>query len=899
MKKSFVRGLWILLAVGLVSVGAWAQASQTGSLTGLVFDDQNQPLPGVSVVITSPALITPKLSTVTSAQGFFRFTYLPPGRYKAEVTLPGFSPYVQEEIVVRVGDTTEIRVILSQAKIEETIRVVAAAPAVSLANTKSSIAVSREDLAHLPVARDLSSILMLAPGVTKSSSALGGAVRGNSFNVDGVFMNDPRNSTNAANASLDIYDEVQVSTTGHPAEYGYASGAVLNVITKSGGNKLSGDLSFYYYNKSFMADNWTSKGLAAAPTQVQSKYEANATLGGPIIKDKLWFFAAFSLAPTVSNVDGFPVENIKNQLISPMLRLTAQPAAAHRLSLIMTYSRITNPYSGASYNASKESTFDSTMNRFIGVANWLWTMSPTSILEVRGAVYSNPMTLNSNGGNTPLVWNIPDNTITGGFPSTEAEVNRYLGSANVTRYLDNVVGDHMFKAGVEFELSKVRNRSVYPVDEWGMSNYTILVPGVAEYAFKYIPTEDEGRLSDYTQLSGYLQDSWRISRGVHLNAGLRISYMKLGIPVQTNVNERIPIASWTDFEPRLGLAVDPFGDGKTSFKLGFNRYTSAMYVWYDSFNPNSASIEYYMRTAPGTFMGPIFTQTPSVMNFLANDLKRPYVYEYSAGVSRNLGSGWKGELMFIAKRYRGFVTSELDNAMLAYYTQTSVANPLGGTLTIYDQLPTWPSSYSGYYDNNSYAYRDYDAVMVDVEKKFGNGSFLRANYTWSRAYGTANQDFDEVGASAQSAGFNWWNDPNVKATGYTAGLLDQDRTHQIKVQGIAMLPAGFILGVNYFGTSGTPYTRSFYFRLTKLGVTRFLAEERGSQRFPFTHYLDVRIEKGFQVMGKTLSLFADIFNPLNFNETLNQAVILGTADYGKVTAIQDPRFVQLGFRFSY
>jgi hypothetical protein len=897
--KPIVRSLVLVLALALLAGAALAQAPQTGTLTGLVFDDQNQPLPGVAVVITSPQLITPKLSTVTSAQGFFRFSYLPPGTYKAEISLQGFGPYVQEGIVVRVGDTAEIRVALSQAKINETVRVTAAAPIVSLANTKSSIAVTKDDLVHLPVARDLSSVLALAPGVTKSNSTMGGAVRGNSFNVDGVFMNDPRNSQNAATASLDIYDEVQIETTGHPAEYGYASGAILNVITKAGGNTLSGDLSLYYFDKSFMADNWTSKGLSAPPQQIQYKYEANASLGGPVIKDRLWFFGAFSLAPTSTNVDGFPITGIKNQMISPMLRLTAQPGAAHRLSLIFTYSRITNPYSGASYNASQESTFDSTMNRYIGVANWLWTMSSNSILEVRGAVYSNPMTLNSNGGNMPLVWNIPANTITGGFASTEAKVNRYLTSANFTQYVDNLAGDHIFKGGAEFELSRVRNRSIYPVDQYGMSNYTIVVPDVAVYAFKYVPTQDSGRVSDYTQYSAYLQDSWRINRYLHVNAGLRLSVMDLGIPTQTNVDTRIPIAKWTDWEPRLGLAFDPWGDGKTAFKAGFNRYTSAMYVWYDSFNPNSPSIEYYMQLAPGNFYGPIFTQVPAGFNYLAKDLKRPYVLEYTAGVSRSLGDGWKGELMYIAKRYRSFITTELDNAALAFYSQMTIANPLGGTMTIFDQTPAFPSSPTGYYDNNPYAYRDYDAVMADVEKKFANGSFLRANYTWSRAFGTGNQDFDEVGASATSAGVLYWNEPNVKANGFSEGLLDQDRTHQIKVQGIAMLPAGFILGVNYFGTSGPAYNRIFYYRLAKLGLLKFLPEKRGAQRYPFAHYLDVRVEKSFKLFEKSLSIFADIFNPLNLNETLSTANILGTADYKKITAIQDPRYVQLGFRFTY
>lgn len=898
MKKSLV--VPCLLAAGLLvfaGIGN-AQAPQTGNLTGLVFDEQGQPLPGVEVVITSPQLITPQLSTVTSGRGFFRFTYLPPGKYQVSLAIQGFGPHIEEGVTVRVGDTTEIRVNMSQARIEETVRVVAQAPAVSLASTKSSVAISKEDLIHLPVSRDLPSIMQLAPGVTKTDSSLGGSVRGNSFNVDGVYMNDPKNSTNAANASLDTYDEIQIETTGHAAEYGHASGAVLNVITKSGGNKFSGDVSFYYYNKSFQADNWTSKGLAAAPSQDQYAYEANFTLGGPIVKDRLWFFGALSYAPTSTDVDGFEITGIKNKLFSPVLRLTASPSAAHRLSLNITYSRLTNPYYGASYNVTPQTTFDFAMNRMVGVGNWLWTLSPNSILEVRGAVYANPISQNSNGGNEPLVWNIPENTLTGGFASTVSRVNRYLASFNLTQYVDNLAGDHMFKGGFEYELSRVRNRSVYPVDQYGMSNYTILTPEII-YAFKYVPTEDVGRISNYYQYSGYVQDSWRINRFVNLNAGLRFSHMNLGIPPQTNVNSRLLIAKWTDLEPRLGLAVDPFGDGKTAFRFGFNKYTAAMYVWYDAFNPNTVSIEYYLQSAPGTFTGPVYIQTTETERFVAPGLKRPHIYEWTGGVSRNLGSGWSADAMFVAKRFRDLITGELENAALQYYTPVTVDNPLGGTMTIYDQTDEFPTTVGGYYDNNPLAYRDYNAVILSLQKRFRGGSFLRANYTWSRAVGTANQDYDALSASALSAGVMWWNDPNTTATGFTDGLLDEDRTHQIKVQGVAMLPAGFVLSANYLGTSGTPYTRCFYYPMSVLGVTRFLAEKRGSQRYPFAHYLDVRVEKEFLIGGKRLSIFADCFNPFNSNRTLSQAVILGAADYGKITAIQPARYLRLGFRLSY
>lgn len=176
---------------------------------------------------------------------------------------------------------------------------------------------------------------------------------------------------------------------------------------------------------------------------------------------------------------------------------------------------------------------------------------------------------------------------------------------------------------------------------------------------------------------------------------------------------------------------------------------------------------------------------------------------------------------------------------------------------------------------------------------------FRANYTWSRAFGTANQDGDPLQPSAQSGGFMWWNDPNTTATGYTAGYLEEDRTHQIKVQAIANLPLGFSVSCNYVGSSGTPYTRSFYYPLAVLGLNRFLAEPRGAQRYPFVHYLDLRLDKAFPLFKQSLRVFADIFNPFNLNSTLATQNILETADSGKILAIQPPAYVRVGFRFSY
>ncbi|MGB9836435.1 MAG: carboxypeptidase regulatory-like domain-containing protein [Candidatus Saccharicenans sp.] len=230
----------LLLCFSLIS---FAQITQTGTLNGTVYDQDKQPLPGVTVSLKSPALMG-TMEMVTTERGHYRFPALPPGEYTVTFKLSGFKTLVREGIKVNVGVTTTLDVTLEQSAIEESITVTGQAPTVDIQRTSMTASLTKEILQSLPAARNLGAFFNMAPGVT-SSTVHGSSERDNTYNIDGVNVTDPVTGTQAGNFGMDIMEELSIQTGGLPAEYGSVRGGVVNVVTKSGGNNFSGSASFY------------------------------------------------------------------------------------------------------------------------------------------------------------------------------------------------------------------------------------------------------------------------------------------------------------------------------------------------------------------------------------------------------------------------------------------------------------------------------------------------------------------------------------------------------------------------------------------------------------------------------------------------------------------------------
>jgi hypothetical protein len=479
MRQRFVFTLLLLLAsFGL----ATAQETTSGSITGEVIDAQGAPVPGATVTVTSEQGTK---STVTDAAGRFFMPYLTPGVYAVKVELTGFTPIHQKDINVRLGQRITLTgLTLKVGGLEEVVEVIGAAPVVDVTSTTTGGTLDSEQLKHMPVGRNFTQTLYLVPGVSDSSGvgnanpSIGGASGlENSYVVDGV------NITNQGFGGVGVYSivfgslgtgvttdfikETQVKTAGFEAEYGQATGGVVNVVTKSGTNNFHGSLFGYFQPKGLEADRRivdTPNGTVN-DTGAQNM-DFGITLGGPIVKDKLFFFGAFNpqyqtltrIAPV-----GFPLRSLgevdrKRRILSYAGKLTWQASANHRFD----FTAFGDPSHGdvgpqrtTALKAQVESKFSelefygghNQSARYDGIItnNWL-------IEAAVSRSYTNFKEL-------PSVdeWNVTDRTVTPfrliggiGFYDTGTKgTNLQLGLKSTNIF--NAGGNHQLRYGVQWE----------------------------------------------------------------------------------------------------------------------------------------------------------------------------------------------------------------------------------------------------------------------------------------------------------------------------------------------------------------------------------------------------------------------------------------------------------------
>ena len=298
----------LTLAISLfTAMSAAAQTSTTGSIEGTVVDVNGAAVPGVTVTATSPNLIRPQTAT-SNEEGIYRLSNLPPGRYTVTVeSAQGFARFEQTDVEVNLSKTSNVSVSLRPAGATETVEVTASSgAAIDVTSTTSGTNVSTEQFSNFPTQRTIQSLYNIAPSVTRSGlrdasgrerdpSVSGASGPENNYILDGINTTDPAFGGGGANLPFEFVQEVEVKTGAYGAEYGNSTGGIFNVITKSGGNEFRGDVFGYFTTKGMVREVKASAipFTGAAPSTF-SEVDAGFDIGGPIVKNKLTFFAAFN-----------------------------------------------------------------------------------------------------------------------------------------------------------------------------------------------------------------------------------------------------------------------------------------------------------------------------------------------------------------------------------------------------------------------------------------------------------------------------------------------------------------------------------------------------------------------------------------------------------------------------
>lgn len=931
--KSLCAAVLVLASAGL----AFGQMIPTGQLTGTVTDKDKAPLPGVSVTISSPSLMLPQMATVSNENGLYRFFSLPSGTYKVTFEIQGFRSVVREGIIIGAARTVMLDMVLEQGTLEESITVTGKSPTVDLKMTQTGTTFTKDLILSLPLARDLASIFNSAPGMFARTSH-GSDARSNNFVVDGVKMQDPVTGDPYQTVPWNAIDEVEIETGNQKAEYGAVKGALVSVITKAGGNEFSGGLNFYYRSKSLQSDNTKGTPFEGRFVGFRYQYLPGFSFGGPIKKDKIWFFTSLDVDKNSSYTQGFPAPAtfggalppsapIGQSTIAPFGKLTLQLSDSDKLTASGYWRGYKWDHRGASrwtvLNANVKE--DSAVT--IGTAQWTRTMSKDVLFNLKGSWYSLHQYLLANDHFAPLVDEATDNINRGGYGSDWWYTRRRAEiSSDLTWYRDNWLGSHEFKIGAdaEFAFDGTENQyyqdphfeGVFPDGFKAVDIY--LWDGVPNWA--WVGTEYKQK-NNLIQLGGFLQDSWNPARRLTLNLGVRLDYAQGNYPPQKRRNsnewvneETIHAMSFTMVSPRLGITYDLTGDSKTVLRAGFGRYYAPLLMLYYYFNnPNQRSSFWAQLNSDWTvnYTTPVYSPGSTTVD---PNISSPYADELSVGIERELFEDFSAGATFIAKWEQNLI-DDVDRAHLDWnqylatgelvwsgYHAVEGTDPFTGSATTFYEMNNDFGDFGFVFQNVPGTARKYTGLEFKLTKRMSHHWGMHTSYVWSRGRGILNTSRD------QSTGFSgFYDDPNSMINAY--GRLDYQREHLVKVQATYLAPLGIMISGYYQFGSGVPYTRvlrTYEAGLGSLyqgGVTIF-AEPRGTHELPDQHLLDLRIEKSFNVGRGQIALQADIYNAFNNNRTTSIGNVTnydwfldsrGQSIYG----IMGPRYFQFGVLYRF
>ncbi len=958
MKKPILA---ILLLV-LVASFALSQSRETGAITGKAVDEQGNPLPGVNLTLSGEKLMGGR-SVVSDANGDFRFPALPPGTYSLKAELSGFGTLVQENIRLTTTSTLSLTMTLKPATVQEQVTVIAKAPTIDVKSTETaSVTLGNEILRNMPNSQFSANIVMMAPGVNDNAVAYGsGGERGISYQMDGVGVGDPDGGTAWVFVDYNIIEEAKVMGIGLPAEYGNFTGVIFNIVTKSGGNQFSGHFETIYQGKE--AGFWRTENNAAYATDwpavtspIESLWDINGHLGGPFIKDKLWFFGGAQWYNSKDYPTGFPfAQNYKQPRF--YFKLSSQFWAKTNISAAIEYDN----YNGTYRDAGVSTQFDPIATtrqidpEYVLNFNLTHIFSSKTFFDVKAAYFNGYYNLDPMSGDRTISGHYinendqydPNSTAPPSLsdPATLAPRHRYFNvwrfsehprsrfqaNASMTTYAENFIkGSHDFKFGVEFENSHVRNLYSYTganhwyyYDAWRQGYY---YDGYFYYGYygnysanQYVGYNARTQLS---RLEGFAQDSWQLSKRLNISLGVRVSQFWGSLPGVTGTPyNQLRVA------PRVGFTFDLLGDKTTILKAHYGDFTDGIYGgMFDRLTPGwSDKVYYAWDPSPG---GTWYEYSRDVHGTWVIDpeIKHPFMRQFTVGVERELFRDASLSVTYINRTYHNFQGPW--NALTSYTPEDRtypVWDPVSQTMvdktyTLYDRdTPSDAAEWhltdvqviadrlnAAYPGLNLRPYRSYWGLEVLFNKRFSNKWQMVASYVYSVAKGTMGNAsaYDDIG-------WNDYSDPNYWVN--VDGHVTNDPTHMIKVQGTYIMPFGVSLSAYFHGITGEAWTQRVRTgRSFSQGRITFYAEQAGKYHYPMTASLDLRLEKTFTLATKyRLGLFFDVFNLFNSNtitswgNRINYDWIADDPTYSPSTQGHDlyglvlPRRARLGARFIF
>ena len=920
----------IMLGITLICAFSFSQIEETGSMSGRVMDTEELPLPGVSVTISSPALILPQMTTITNRKGFFRFPALSPGIYTIRFELDGFNELEYEDIRINVGLVTNLNVTLTQKTLEEEVVVRGEAPTLDVQTTSLTTNFTTEFLTTVPTPREIVDVVEYAPGMV-GETAHGSSERENVMNLDGVNVSDPFHGTMDNIISLGMVDEISIQAGGLTAEYGASRGAVVNVVSKSGGNEFSGFAEFYFINKSLQSDNTQGTPFEGTETGFNHDYTGVFNLGGPIIKDKLWFFGNVEYTDREEYISGYPWDQEDNlpvgdDKIYGFVKLTFQLSPKDKFTFNFNARNNKYDHQGAAYDRTVEATRDRSIPVYVLNLNYMRVFTNNLMMNLKFGYYNNHLKSWSKSG-LPRYYDrdLRYYYIGYGYDSDYAK-ERWGIFTNATYFVDDMAGSHEFKAGGMFEYIYTDRDMQFSRDDRDYGPYIYTREG-APYEVRF--RDDYHRKERQNSFGLYIQDAWQPSSRLAVNLGLRFDHQEGFIPPQgqdrdpltfgnitidPRVPERIDVINWNTLSPRVGAVYDITGDGKTVIKASFARYfVRGITTWIDEMNPND-QMEWRYRLNPDWSLNldrGVYSISGGADKSIDPNIKVPYLDELTIGIEREIVKHLSLSLRYIRKWDRNIMDDvdltkvdkdALDRGELVwlnYQPVTSVDPFSGETVTFYEVIDdSIPESL--YITNPPGLNRDYDGFEISLNKRLSNNWMFAATYVYANSRGLIGLTMGE-----NEIANDLFNNQNAHTN--ALGRLGTERRHQLKLTGSWIGPWDINISGYLKYWSGQRYTRTIDSGDLGLdleqGDEEIFAETKGSLGLPNQFLLDFRLEKAFTLPNNIgrLGILIDLFNVFNANDATAAQSISSNDNYilGEPTAILSPRLIRLGIKFMF
>jgi len=898
-----------IIAVVMTSASVDAQVL-TGSVIGSVTDESRAVLPGVTAALASSALQGPPRSGVTDEQGRYRFTNLPPGTYTLTLTLSGFSTYQEEDLRVLTGGTVERNLTLKVATVAETITVSGQSPMVDTRNVGVTATTTQEVIENIPTIRGVTTdFLQVLPGVvavtpgrySERVQIMGSPITETTYIYDGVMANHPGRGDSWQGGDIDALEEIQTVALGASAEYALSGGGVVTAVTKSGTNAFRGDGTAY----------WKPNSLQSHPIQVNCNCplgqtgfnlgrmrDLSAHIGGPVLRDRLWFFAGVQDYEFTHAEPGvYPPEQPTNYWHKGQGKLTWQATPTLRISQLLRM-EWWGGYGGPSRTVAFEAatkTLEAHIHTYATEVNK--TFGNATVLTVRAGGLWEPNLVTGPLTGDYVTPNHTDNltglSTQGAQQIGRTVVRRDQQAVKLERYVARAGITHTLRTGLQFEEVNDLRQTTWPSN---VQYYDF--GGAPDYALFRDPSVQGAA---YTTQGIWGEDQLTLGSRVTLDLGIRFDRMHAVSNDLAAINFQLEetgatiaglgsLFTWKQWAPRVGINFKLTDDGRTVVRSTYGRaYRQILPFELDTIHPGISSVT-QAKFVPATGR---YTDIVSVTNSRSNitvdpNLTAPRQDTFSLGVDRQLMQQVAVNTSYVYKHGENLLGW---TDIRGTYGQSTALLPDGRTLTTFPlQVPASQRLFQ--WTNRGNYVDNYHGFVASLVKRMSHRWHGQANLTLSNSEG--------LRGNTPTFG----QDPNDLTNGF-GRLTDTDRPVMFTANGSYDIPRIEVrVSANYQNLSGRTFApvASVVLPQGRRDIKIEAAGEPDAFRAPRTSVLNLRIDKMLSLGGsRKLELIANIVNALQSTapSTTFATFNFFSATYAQPTSWVQPRQLYVGARVNF